>query len=373
MAEIRENGKHSVFTKLRFDEVLYTQLLCNLITRCDSFQRMILELLTDDCCNSNNVASSQIVTEKWLNAHARADIVIDSKDLLMIVEVKLSEFCDRTEDQVWKYADYLRSDPSKRNKVLAYLIPSRWIHRTQTEKDLEAIMKEGATGQRAAIKTCMVTWEQVCLKIQSPFRQPCDPLVQEFGVLLKPRFGSVSFTDEEIKFMYGKDFLEAFSRVRKVEKIVDELKVRCETKFREKNKGVAAKENQFEVWRENSLEDTYGIYFVKGKDVPDGAAKELLWIGIRDVTAGRLSFGIETAWETKTTGLLVALDASHAIRPELSPDGYALRVVSEEVFSDRILPADAIWKMIEPVLETVVNISRREEHPCEAYPSQVQH
>ena len=353
MTEIRENEKYPIFTKLKFDEVTYTQLLCNLMIRCGRFQDEMLELLTKGDCKVGKITSENITTQKHLSGDGFADILIKTIDLILILEVKLKDYCATTPNQVdGRYADYLRKDPSNRHKWLVYLVPNKWIHREAIEKGLETIEKNGI------VKTCLVTWEDVCWAIQSRSCHTCDPLVHEFGNFLKPKFGPISFTEEETNLMFAQNFATTFKAVRKLEMLVDALAKKLTNECKKRNKDIAENDNRFDVSPRDS-ESEYGVYLVRRKNLP--TEKPLLWIGIWDAVNAQISFGIEKAWEQETPGLLAALGATKEIRFEGSSDVWSLQMVSQDALKNRAPSVDEVWDTLKPALEGVFKASEKQK------------
>ena len=135
----------SLFHKLVTKEDDYTQLLRNLMVRCDDFREAMLSLFFPDERLISQVGAEHVRTQILHAGYGRPDLVINSPALFMLIEVKISEWRGLTTYQApveltvkdAKHYYALAAKSAAPNRGVFFLVPDGWRSRQDTLEMLE--------------------------------------------------------------------------------------------------------------------------------------------------------------------------------------------------------------------------------------------
>ena len=253
--------RDSIFYKVVSNEDAYSQLLCNLMVRSDDFLGRVLGLFLDKETALRILQSRpEISTQTVLQGCGRPDIVIRGAEICALVEAKWNSKCSLTDNQTSAggldgelrgYASYLKKTKEP-ERWLVFLVPKDYEYHHQINS-----FRDGLKKAHPDIKTNLVCWEDL-LGIMSRIEAPSlEPFVEEFRKLLAEHFGPVVFSQKEIQMLVSKDFASAFRIVRKLEELIDEIRVKAQKDQKYKSAPTSPSDKK----------DEYGIYFrnAKGK------------------------------------------------------------------------------------------------------------
>jgi hypothetical protein len=283
--------KHfSIFEGVVRSEDAYTNLLRNLMLADPEYGEAMGALLRPDGLNLSYDESADIRTQVPLRAgdtaHGRADLLIETRTAVLLVEVKTDLYCGLTDNQHFglddsgnpKIKGYLRFLEEKRlegfSVGLCVLAPRQWFYRGETEGYLKQL----------SIPAHLVQWEKLCARtIASHFTDT----VAEFGAFLEGEFMSITFGENESSLVTSDAGLAAFgSASLKLHELVKQ----------------ATKE----------LKDLWGDSNEHGATVYHGS-KPLLWFGTWAVAGWPLVVGFQDKWEVESR--LNVTDLKSVLKP----------------------------------------------------------
>ena len=190
-------GQGAIFDGVVRNEDAYTNLLRNLMITDRDFGESLLSAFLPGSFHHLAEQPFDVHTQvRLLDAdidHGRADMVVTTGSLLLLVEVKVSAYCQMTVNQELEslsdrgYLRYLRNQKSAFKHVsLAFLTPRSWTH---------------AASVRASLKQhgdwvipCFLHWEDICCIAGSA---RFSLWVREFGKFLQRELMSISSTEAD--------------------------------------------------------------------------------------------------------------------------------------------------------------------------------
>jgi len=190
----------SIFHKLVTKENSYSQLLCNLMNRGDRFCGMILALFLKE--EAPFTGKIRVEGQKRLpKRHGQPDLVIETSEWYVIIEVKTERHCARTKRQELGatngYLSHLRGIEDGRRVALIFLVPQNWKFKKAVESD--AKQKHGRQGVSIAIRT----WGELIRIL--PDEDRTNSILYHFRLLLEERFGSIKFEEEEVNALFNSE------------------------------------------------------------------------------------------------------------------------------------------------------------------------
>jgi hypothetical protein len=283
--------KHlSIFEGVVRGEDAYTNLLRNLMLADLEYGKAICKLLMPDRLNFPYDQCADIRSQVSLRAanvvHGRADLLIETRAAVLLVEVKTDLYCSLTDGQhfglddsgnpkIKGYLQYLEQKRLGGARVgLCVLAPRQWLYRSETEGQLKQL----------AIPARLVTWEELCARtMNSQF----TGIVNEFGAFLESNFMSISFGADESSLVTSDAGLAVLGGAslklhELVKQAARELKVVLTTL----------------PGRSYEVKELWSDAREHGATVYQGG-KPVLWFGTWDVTGWPLVIGFEEKWEVE--------------------------------------------------------------------------
>jgi len=115
----------NIFHNLVTDEDPTTELLCNLM-RFAAFRRPLLARFVSDVMAAQ-IRYEDIETQVDLDGHGRPDLVITNDNIHALVEVKVTQHRELTDNQPDGYFSFLSKDKTP-ERWLVFLVPKGWQH-----------------------------------------------------------------------------------------------------------------------------------------------------------------------------------------------------------------------------------------------------
>jgi hypothetical protein len=197
--------QESIFHKLIKNENSYTQLLCNMLRRDGKFRDDFFSLIGVPISPMN---ASRIQTQKGLEGHGQADILIESSNIYIIVEVKTESLRRMTDNQLLStpkgYLRWLeRKLADSAEGWLIYLVPANWELLEDKKDEILVYQRDvGNTGVHVSV----ILWEDVISLMPESKQSRGFSVLEEFRSLLCERFGPITFDDKEVELMLSESF-----------------------------------------------------------------------------------------------------------------------------------------------------------------------
>jgi hypothetical protein len=198
----------SIFHKLIRSENSYTQLLCNMLKRDGDFRGDFLDQFAHHL--KELVNPSDICTQVRLPKCGQPDILIQSRNLSMIIEVKTESRRGMTEkqkllDNPASYQSWLERVAAGRSEAwLVFLVPASWEHRPEKEQEIKRYQRRGR--EKGVNVPNLAFWEDALQRLPANRKQSEVFLPEEFRLLLEERFGPIGFDKEETMSMFNENF-----------------------------------------------------------------------------------------------------------------------------------------------------------------------
>lgn len=283
--------KHlSIFEGVVRSEDAYTNLLRNLMLAQPVYGEAIGAVLTpsglDLSCNESADIRTQVPLRAGETIHGRADLLIETRTAVLLVEVKTDLYCGLTDSQDFQLDEtgnprikgYLRFLEEKKLEGLAVglcvLAPRQWLHRGQTEDYLKQL----------TIPAHFVQWERLCARTNASH---FSDTVAEFGAFLEGEFMSIIFGENESSLVTSDAGLAAFGSAS--------LKLHELVKQASKELKVLLNTSQLTCYE---VKDLWGDASEHGATIYHGG-KPLLWLGTWAVAGWPLVIGFQDKWEVE--------------------------------------------------------------------------
>ena len=204
-------AKSSIFDGVVTTENQYTRLLYNLLLRDSAVRASFVSFLTSSP-KPSPVGIDQIGEQAYLPNGGFADLLIQTKNLSVIVEVKTAEGRDLTgrqlidvpDDDPDSYISYLAGKAKQGFAAhLIFLIPSDWKYRIDVEGEIEKFKNKGRT---KAVVVKQLTWSDLSRTLTSITPAVEASLFTELINLLNAQFTPAHLTDEELKMLKNGNF-----------------------------------------------------------------------------------------------------------------------------------------------------------------------
>jgi hypothetical protein len=313
----------SVFHNVVTDENSTTQLLCNLL-QFDDFRAPFLELILPGV-DSSEVVWGHIDTQIVYDKCGRPDIRIRNESVLALIEVKVGQNTDCTENQPKGYMDFLRerNEPIRR---LVFLVPSDWFKLDELRRELQSLQSIGADGRR--VDTSIVTWDDV-VKMIDAYVHVLDkgkPFIEEFRrrlvgwVVPKP----MAFKSDEIGML---------------QQVIVGIKRAAEAKGYKVRREGPGESREYGFWD--------GLYFLNlgSKDSFYFGVWGLFW----EEHGFPLCFGVRETWGKEVEKAFI-VTYERGVKPYRK---YLLGEIDKQVL-DRPDVVSEIWSFIEPIVKATV-------------------
>lgn len=181
--------EENLFYKLadKDNENVTSELLCNLCLINSKYKKIILESL---CIDNNLVNSEDIDTQKAIPGENKIpDIFIENKNVIILIENKVSRFRKLEISQITVYPKYLTKMRKSKKVKLIFLIPDEY-------KDEKKIMQTRKKYDFIEI----VYWEEVLKKMKKLKSEILEESIYYFEEILDS-IPEIEFTTEERKIM----------------------------------------------------------------------------------------------------------------------------------------------------------------------------
>ena len=205
------------------------------------------------------------------------DIIIENKNIIILVEVKTSLYTGLTSNQPENYLSYLKKYEAK-NKYFVALIPKKYQH-------IQKIKDSLSDENNITISSHIVTWESLASSLEKSELSKMNQYVYDFCHHIKKKylFKKIQLSYKECSFMYEKS---TATGLKKVLNIVDKLMIIIQ------DKGYSIEKECNNKWWDNGA---YG-FFINSKD-----DNYLLWVGVWfdywENSGIPLCYGIQERWE----------------------------------------------------------------------------
>lgn len=282
--------KHpSIFEGVVRGEDSHTDLLRNLMCADTAYGIEVCKMLQPKGLSLELDKLPEVQTQVMLKApplkHGRADLVIESKSAVLLVEVKTDLYCPLTKNQdfglddagrpkVKGYVAYLEHRKQQGFSVgLCLLAPRCWTRRPKIEHRLH----------RLEVPAHLVTWESLRMLTT---RAHFGKMAQEFGSFLERDFMSISFGEEEASLLTSGLGLEVFASTSlKLHELVKQATKQLKADLNSGN-------TRFEVKEPSGDASEHGVFVYRGD-------KCLIWFGIWDEARWPLVVGVDEKWGDK--------------------------------------------------------------------------
>lgn len=256
-----EDSYTNLLRNLMYAEPLYGITICKLL--CPEELAMDFAILPE--------ISAQVFLKTLDINHGRADLLIETKSTVLLVEVKTELYCPLTEKQNFTlddignpqlrgYLQYLECRRQKGdNAGVCVLAPRSWRHRAAIERQFKELRHRG-------IPARLTTWEAICSRtLQLSYGQS----IKEFGAFLESNFMTISFTPEEASLCTSDAGLKACgSFALKLHELVKQatkqlklqLDTRDITRFEIRDLWADAKEHGATIFRNDKQVLWFGIW-----------------------------------------------------------------------------------------------------------------
>lgn len=269
----------NIFNNLVTNEDSTTQLLCNLFM-IKVFRDKFLSHLNVDMEFIDEVGYENFNTQVTYK-NSRPDIVLESKNILLVFEVKTQNNRGLTDSQLSGYKEVFDSyrDENFRYKALIFITPKNYAH----EQEIDNI-KSKLINRYNVITT---NWESIIELIEENELQNISNYLNDFSELLKSWYipQPITFKTMEIQSILSEKTPSALLKLLNVVEVINSLSHSYNPKIRRSSD-----------WSE------YGIYFRNNED------KDILFFGV----------WLE-AWIKQKKPLCIAVDKT----------SYSKKVVSE--------------------------------------------
>jgi hypothetical protein len=318
----------SIFHRLVTKENSYSQLLCNLMNKDDQFRERILALLLTE--TGPFPGTLRVDGQKRLpKRRGQPDLVIESSQWYVIVEVKTERHCARTKRQELGatngYLSHLQSLKDGRRVALIFLVPQNWKFRRTVENDVK--QKHGKQGVSIALKT----WGELMTVL--PNEGKADSFLYQFRLLLAERYGSIEFEEEEVSALFK-----------------SEISIKTILKFNAVLEGLRQKAGKRNTSSMNMDKDESGFFLIKG-------SRWLLFVGCwqtfwNDGHEYPICFG------TEDESPKVKEAFRNAFRKGFESEAiqfgkWTMGWIPEEDFRVPDDPVEKIWAKLEPIWKAV--------------------
>jgi hypothetical protein len=317
----------NIFYNLVTDENSTTELLCNLM-RFSVFRTPFLrQFLTETL--ATEVAWEDFETQVEIEGSGRPDLQIQTKDVLALIEIKVTLGAGLTVNQPEGYIEFLRSQNAL-DRWLVFLVPKSW----ECIGDLKSGFEKAAeTDNSTKVQTRIIFWENVLEIFEKNDLVALNPFLHDFYDLLMARFGPkpLVFPVKEIFMLFSSELPTALSHLQD---LVD---------------GVRDRSTAFKVkpFSSRSLcPQEYSLYFL------DEQGREIFWFGVWTpfwkANALPLCFGVaRSAGQAAREAFL-----SHYKGQTKSFEGYILGWFGQEILAAEN-PVDQAWAHLSPLVEAI--------------------
>lgn len=141
----------NIYYRLVKNEDTFTEAFINLLANDDIKNRFIEVLIEKTGVGDIKFDYSDIKTQVSNYDYGRPDIVIENKDLILVIENKINSYTELTENQKGNYVNFLNDKEDKKIKLLIFIIPKTYMFQYKVQQ----------------IPTHILYWEEILLELQN--------------------------------------------------------------------------------------------------------------------------------------------------------------------------------------------------------------
>lgn len=266
------NTPFHIFTNIVKDENSLTELTYNLL-QYKFFKDIFFDLVFKENLLKNELTHDDIKTQQSYGDHGRPDLVIENKNCLYLVEIKVYNTA-RTPNQPSNYLKYLL-EKNLKEKACIFLLTKDYYDQAGCLKDFETFHKEHPNSK---ILTNIIYWEDLLIKLKNTEVAKLSPIFQEYQKLLEQWFfiPNTNFSHQNIQTMYSDQIPNT------LRKVIDLI---FKTKTEIQKRGYSVKDSLDKYFEEHG-------FYIKNKQ-----GEEILFFGCW------LPF-----WEKKSFPLILCLE-----------------------------------------------------------------
>ena len=209
---------HTIYDNLIKDENSLTEALRNNL-KIKSFRDVFLDNMGIDWIDNDSISFEDIETQVRIGIHGQPDLVIRTKDIEILIEIKVYD-TQTTSNQPNGYLAYLNTI-DRNFKALVFLVPDGYFQIREIKMKLEE--------NRDNCDSSIVTWNSLINLINRKELAAFNSLLTEFQTFLANWFLPTKqiFTQNNTNCMFSKDFGESLEKtLRLIDNIEDDLKKR---------------------------------------------------------------------------------------------------------------------------------------------------
>ena len=326
----------SIFHNLVKSENSYTRLLRNLMVRDTAFRTEFLSLFLREE-QAKSISAKHVLSQKRLGDCGQPDLLIETGNLSLIIEVKTENLTGGTPKQLLRpstcdrpetYLDYLQKKSSEKcHALLVFLVPHAWKYRPKFQDQITVLK---ATGAKNNVSVQLVSWAAALRHFETEGTASGDGFVKEFYDLAVEKFGTTGFVQEEIDSM--KDDKMSLKTALKINSLISEVKTK-------------AKKDGSGDW--DIAKDALGFYLeANGKWLYFGC-----WLECKSKSGHGLCFGVEDPTERVKAAFIKSLRNEYG----QSHFGVYEKWIMGSVPDGDLVSSDAVWSKLEKVWNAVKN------------------
>jgi hypothetical protein len=188
----------NVIRYLARDENSVTTLLRALCTL-KPLREAFVRLFTQDNFGADDVEFDEISTQYDIERPI-LDMCLQTDALQIVVEIKVSQWCNLTRYQPHHYLQWL-SNERVQHKFFVFLVPPHYAHRQEYERRKTVFCAENPNH---GIHFVEITWLDVCARLEETGLSAISVYAQDFKNLLEEWYvpTPITFTLDELREIY---------------------------------------------------------------------------------------------------------------------------------------------------------------------------
>lgn len=326
----------NVLSHLVKDENSFTEMLKAL---CDlkPIRDVVIKTFTQNQFDANAVEFSDIKTQFDIGG-ARPDICIQTDELSIAVEIKVSDWLGLTLNQPIKYLEWLIKQPTKYKFFVFlttphYSVQHHYVYKQRKDNFEQKTPQHGITFVE-------INWLELRAALQETELSSSCNYTRDFENLIEEWFLStpITFTHAELQVtdMYNKDAANALSKLLEiVEKIAPEIE----------RAGLGLKvEQSFKLRFKDDSE--YAIYIYCGDKLVLFLG---LWVELWKKHGFPLCIGVHEKWDLKVVSRFKSRFTDLVTYPQNNPNQYVIKKIKESLLMED-KDGDAVKKISDWLL-----------------------
>lgn len=252
------------------------------------FREVVLRHFTGGKFGAKDVEPDAISAQQGLGG-AIPDMVLEGADVIVVVEIKTTEWCCLTDNQPNTYLKWLHAYPHTANKYFVFLVPPGYVHWDAYDRGKEKFENEHKGHSLNVLDK--TDWLDFVTAIEESGITETSIYAQDFCEMIRRRYTSsgISFSlaELEVQDVYSKNAATAMRKILSlIQKVYEHLKLAYD---------IRTVFNNF--WWENGER---GFYVQAGNE-------DVLYFGLWMLhwqdTGNPLCFGVNRDWNPKIVEL----------------------------------------------------------------------